>query len=138
MEMKEIPSRKDPMRLLSEKAAIHKFGTLDDLPAQVRNKLLEVYDQFVPVYLEIIRIRDNHSSEWRPDDIEVDPEVVEEMRHFFSDYQTLTNDFIRINRRIFSLKAIDPDKEPYRYRAAADAVVGKASSTADIMRQIVE
>ena len=105
------------------------FGNVDALPPEVGARLRDVYREFVPVYLEIIRAKDGHPADWLPQPIVFDPEVVEDMLHFFSDYQDLTRSFKWINHKVKNLLKIDRQADPQRFeRCVAEIVSGSQGS----------
>ena len=113
------------------------FGRVDGLPTEVADRLRMVYREFIPVYLEIIRLRDSRSKDWLPKVIVPDPEVVEDMLHFFSDYQDLTRRFKRMNRQVKKLLNIDRQADPHRFeRCVAEIVSNNRDSS--IMDAIVD
>ena len=88
--------------------AIHAtFGTIDRLPQNVIERIIDVYSEFIPVYIEMVRIKDNHPRDWQPGEFSIDPEIVEDMLHFFSDYQHITRNFTRLNNQVKTLMALD-------------------------------
>ena len=126
----------DAMQRIIDGAIEAAFGNVDALPPEVGARLRDVYREFIPVYLEIIRAKDGHPADWLPQQIVFDPEVVEDMRHFFSDYQDLARSFKRINHQVQNLLKIDRQADPHRFeRCVADIVSG--SQGAWIMDSIV-
>ena len=96
--------------------AIHsEIGTIDELPRSVIERILAVYSEFIPVYTEMVRIKDNHPRGWHPDEISIDPDTVEDMLHFFSDYQHITKEFNRLNHQVKTLMMLDRNSERHRY-----------------------
>ena len=112
-----------------------KLGPLEDLPRAVQERVREVYREFMKAYVEIVRIKDNRARDWLPESIRIDPEITEDMRHFFSDYQHITNEFLRIEAKIDNLKAIDRNRNPGRYEAQVDLILSKGE-TGEVMRKI--
>jgi hypothetical protein len=120
---------------LAETAVAEKLGPLEDLPRAVQERVREVYREFMKAYVEIVRIKDNRARDWLPESIRIDPEIMEDMRHFFSDYQHITNEFLRIEAKIDNLKAIDRNRHPGRYAAQVDLILSQGD-TGDVMRKI--
>ena len=79
----------------------------------------------MPVYVEMIRIRDNHPKQWQPKVIAIDPEVVEGMLHFFSDYQRLARRFKQVNRQVKYLLTLDRRADFHRYEACVKKIVSR-------------
>ncbi|MDP4858066.1 MAG: hypothetical protein NWR42_11700, partial [Desulfobacterales bacterium] len=88
------------MQQLIESAIKSEIGDIDQLPHSVAARVRDVYGEFIPVYTEMIRIRENQHRDWRPAILPIDPDMVEDMLHFFSDYQHLTRAFKRLNREV--------------------------------------
>ena len=113
------------MRQLIRSVIESELGIIEALPAEVANRVREVYAEFMPVYIEIIRIRDDHPADWQPRKVVPDPDVVEDMLHFTSDYQDLARSFRRINRQVKYLLTIDRQADPHRFeRCVQDIISG--------------
>lgn len=111
------------MQQLIESAIKSVIGDIDQLPHSVAARVRDVYGEFIPVYTEMIRIRENQHRDWRPAILPIDPDMVEDMLHFFSDYQHLTRAFKRLNREVKILMAMDRNREPHRYDEWAENIV---------------
>lgn len=111
------------MQQLIESAIKSEIGDIDQLPHSVAARVRNVYGEFIPVYTEMIRIRENQHRDWRPAILPIDPDMVEDMLHFFSDYQHLTRAFKRLNREVKILMAMDRNREPHRYDEWAENIV---------------
>jgi hypothetical protein len=111
------------MQQLIESAIKSEIGDIDQLPHSVAARVRDVYGEFIPVYTEMIRIRENQHRDWRPAILPIDPDMVEDMLHFFSDYQHLTRAFKRLNREVKILMAMDRNREPHRYDEWAENIV---------------
>ena len=99
------------------------LGTIEALPPAVADRVREVYAEFVPVYIEIIRIRDDHPADWQPRKVVPDPDVVEDLLHFTSDYQDLARSFRRINRQVKNLLTIDRQADPHRLERCVQEII---------------
>lgn len=111
------------MQQLVDSAIKSEIGDIDQLPHSVAARVRDVYGEFIPVYTEMIRIRENQHRDWRPAILPIDPDMVEDMLHFFSDYQHLTRAFKRLNREVKILMAMDRNREPHRYDEWAENIV---------------
>ncbi len=100
---------------LTKIAITSEIGAIDHLPQEVIERIWNIYQDFIPVYLEMIRIRDNHPADWRPTNLSIDTEMVEDMLHFFSDYQHITRAFKRLNRQVKILSTLDRKSDQRRY-----------------------
>lgn len=125
------------MQQLIESAINSEIGDIDQLPHSVAARVREVYGEFMPVYTEMIRIRENQHRDWRPAILPIDPDMVEDMLHFFSDYQHLTRAFKRLNREVKTLMAMDSHREPHRYDEWAENIVS-GGDRRSLMNSILE
>ena len=125
------------MQQLIESAIKSEIGDIDQLPHSVAARIRDVYGEFIPVYTEMIRIRENQHRDWRPAILPIDPDMVENMLHFFSDYQHLTRAFKRLNREVKTLMAMDRHREPHRYDEWAENIVS-GGDRRSLMNSILE
>jgi len=125
------------MQQLIESAIKSEIGDIDQLPHSVAARVRDVYGEFIPVYTEMIRIRENQHRDWRPQILPIDPDMVENMLHFFSDYQHLTRAFKRLNREVKILLALDRHSEPHRYDELAESIVS-GGDRRSLMKSIIE
>ena len=128
---------KQSMQQLIESAIKSEIGDIDRLPHVVAARVRDVYGEFIPVYTEMIRIRENRQRDWRPAILPIDPDMVENMLHFFSDYQHLTRAFKRLNREVKILLALDRHSEPHRYDEWAENIVS-GGDRRSLMNSILE
>ncbi|MFZ1956214.1 MAG: hypothetical protein WAU34_12015 [Desulfobacterales bacterium] len=122
---------------LVESAIKYEIGDIDMLPRAVAAHVRNVYGEFIPVYTEMIRIKGNQHRDRRPAILPVDPDMVEDMLHFFSDYQHLTRAFKRLNREVKTLLAMDRHREPHRYDEWAENIVS-GGNRPSLMKSILE
>ena len=125
------------MQQLIESAIKSEIGDIDQLPHSVAARVRDVYGEFIPVYTEMVRIRENQHRDWRPEILPIDPDMVENMLHFFSDYQHLTRAFKRLNREVKILLALDRHSEPHRYDELAESIVS-GGDRRSLMKSIIE
>ncbi|MGD2010277.1 MAG: hypothetical protein PVG81_10690 [Desulfobacterales bacterium] len=125
------------MQQLIEGAIKSEIGDIDHLPHSVATRVRDVYGKFIPVYTEMIRIRENQHRDWRPAILPIDPDMVEDMLHFFSDYQHLTRTFKRLNREVKILLALDRHREPHRYDEWVENIVSGGDQRS-LMNSILE
>jgi hypothetical protein len=111
------------MQQLIERAIKSEIGNIDQLPDAVAARVRDVYGEFMPVYTEMI--------------LPIDPDMVEDMLHFFSDYQHLTRAFKRLNREVKTLLALDRHSEPHRYDELAESIVS-GGDRRSLMKSIIE
>ena len=134
---KSRTTREQSMQQLIDSAIISEIGDIDQLPHSVAARVRDVYGEFIPVYTEMIRIRENQDRGWRPAILPIDPDMVEDMLHFFSDYQHLTRAFKRLNREVKILLALDRHIESRRYDEWAENIVS-GGDRRSLMNSILE
>ena len=125
------------MQQLVDSAIKSEIGDIDQLPHGVAARVRDVYGEFIPVYTEMIRIRENQHRDLRPAILPIDPDMVEDMLHFFSDYQHLTRAFKQLNREVKTLLALDRHSEPRRYDEWAENIVS-GGDRRSLMKSILE
>ena len=125
------------MQQLIESAIKSEIGDIDQLPHAVAARVRDVYGEFMPLYTEMIRIKGNQDRDRRPAILPIDLDVVEDMLHFFSDYQHLTRAFKRLNRKVKTLLAMDRHSEPHRYDELAEDIVS-GGDRRSLMKSILE
>ena len=125
------------MQQLIERAIKSEIGNIDQLPDAVAARVRDVYGEFMPVYTEMIRIKGNQQRDRQPAMLPIDPDMVEDMLHFFSDYQHLTRAFKRLNREVKTLLALDRHSEPHRYDELAESIVS-GGDRRSLMKSIIE
>ncbi len=113
------------------------IGDIEQLPQQVVSRIRDVYTEFVPVYVEMIRIKKNHPIGWQPTDLTADAEMLEDMLHFFSDYQHITRAYKRLNRHVKGLLALDKQAYPHRYDECVENIVS-GNKKHSLMNSIIE
>ena len=105
-------------------AAIKKhIGDISRLPEQLVDHIKRVYNEFVTVYLHVLRQKENKPIYWFPQAWSVDPDLADQMRHFFSDHQHITKEFFTLNAKIEQLSEIDRGSQPNLYRQAIDDIL---------------
>lgn len=100
------------------------LGDISTLPAELAAHIRRIYTEFVCAYLNFLRQKENKAGDWFPQKWSIDPEMVDEMRHFFSDYQHITRQFCILNAKMDRLSGIDKDRQPNLYRHAIDDILG--------------
>jgi hypothetical protein len=115
------------------------FGSAEALPAGVLRRLRAVYREFLPIYLEMIRLKEHRPAGWQPEMIAVDPAMVAELQHFFSDYQHIARRFQGVRRQVKTLMSIDRQTEARRFDQCARRIVsGAADPETSILSSLLE
>ena len=108
---------------LVDAALTKRLGDISRLPEKLTAEVLSVYHQFIEAYLNILRQKENKPGDWFPQTLSIDPELADDMRHFFSDYQHITRKFFILNRKIDQLQAIDKDIQSNLYQDRVDEIL---------------
>jgi hypothetical protein len=111
------------------RAISHRLGRIDALPQSAQKKIREVYREFCSAYMGIGGLKGKKTEQW--DGTDLDPEVIEYMRHFFSDYQKVCRDFLAVNCHAQALARIDRKKQPESLAARLDALLSLEEERAD-------
>ena len=112
-----------------EAAIESELGDVDALPPEVFTRVRAIYRKFMPAYIEMMRLQKNHPKGWRPDSVDIDPDLVEDLLHFFSDYQHVAREFKQINRQVRQLLKLNPEKEARQYGETVDKIVSGREET---------
>ena len=116
-------NQKDAMEKLCETAVKKHLGDISALPEELAAYVNRVYFEFITIYLNILRQRDKKPVDWMPENLSIDPELAEDMRHFFSDNQHITKEFFILNAKMLRLRDIDKERQPNLYRHAIDDIM---------------
>jgi len=111
------------MKATVRRAIESELGDIEALPPEVVRRVNEVYDAFIPIYVGVLRLKENRSADWHPENPAVDPAVVDGLMHFFSDYQHIARRFQRVNRQVKHLLTIDPRTDAHRFDQCAVRIV---------------
>lgn len=100
-----------------------RLGDISALPNELVKHVFNVYGNFIAAYLNVLRQKEGKPRNWFPESPAIDPALGDEMRHFFSDYQHITNAFLTLNKQIDELREIDKDKQPNLYEHAVVSIL---------------
>ena len=114
-----------------------KLGRLEQYPSSVIERAIQVYRPFLIAYLDIAQLQDSPTIAEQAPDFRIDKAVVDEMRHFFSDYQHLTREYIRMDNLIGRLAQTNRQIQPQRYRQVVDQILSPERQSG-IMTEIIE
>jgi hypothetical protein len=106
----------DRIHLICEAIIAKRLGDISALPEKLANYVFHVYNEFIAIYLNVLRQKEGKPQDWFPESLSIDPTLVDEMRHFFSDYQHITKAFLTLNKQMDELRGIDKDKQPNLYQ----------------------
>ena len=100
-----------------------RLGDISALPNKLANHVFRVYGEFISAYLNVLRQKESKPTDWYPESLSIDSALVDEMRHFFSDYQHITKAFLALNKQMDELREIDNDKQPNLYQHKLASIV---------------
>ena len=92
------------------------WGDRDDFPEELSSRADHICREFIVAYLNFLRQKEAGSPDWFPETLVIDWDLVDDMRHFFSDYQHITKSFLTLKRQLKMLQDIDKDKQPNAYQ----------------------
>lgn len=110
----------DTLEKFCNTAIERRLGDISRLPKELVAYVWKVYRDFISGYLNLLRQRENKPADWMPETLSIDAELINEMRHFFSDYQHITQAFYRLNRKMDQLQDIDQDSQATLYQHTLD------------------
>jgi hypothetical protein len=110
------------------------LGDISRLPEKLTSYVKQVYLDFITVYLNALRQKENKPSDWFPQTWSIDLELADDMRHFFSDAHHVTKEFFILNTKIDRLAEIDKENQLKLYRHA----IGDILKMRDQLRGKVE
>jgi hypothetical protein len=106
---------------------------LDDLPGETQQWIRSAYSDVAIAYLGWRRIQENKSDRWLPPERFLDPDLLSDLGHFFSDYQHQIRTLESIRRTLFLLRSMDPETDPdsrkHLLQVLSDGAAGKNAST---------
>ena len=102
--------------LLSKNLIAEIWGDRNDFPQELNPWADHICREFMAGYLNFLRQKEAKSQDWFPETLVIDWDLVDDMRHFFSDYQHITNAFLILNRQLDKLRGLDKEKQPKLYQ----------------------
>ena len=112
------------IRSFCEAIIAKRLGDISTLPNRLVKHVFHVYGDFIAAYLNVLRQKEGKPRDWFPESLSIDPALVDEMRHFFSDYQHITKAFLTLNKQMDGLHGIDKDKQPNLYQHKVASILG--------------
>ena len=106
---------------LCEDLIAEKWGSIAALPDELNRAVFGVYRSFISSYLNFLRQKESKPLDWIPEKLVIDWELVDDMRHFFSDYQHIT----ALNRQLDNLIDIDKGKQPKLYQEKVAEILAR-------------
>ena len=113
----------DTLEKLSRTAIKKHLGDISRLSKDLAVHVERVYLEFISVYLNVLRQKENKPRDWFPQTWSIDPELANDMLHFFSDYQHIAKEFFLLNARLDRLAEIDKERQPNLYRHTIDDIL---------------
>jgi hypothetical protein len=117
-----MPTKKRQTQIDRMCAAIiaRRLGEISDLPEALTTFVFRIYREFITSYLNLLRQKEGQPQDWFPESLSIDPALIDDMRHFFSDHQHIAKAFLDLNQKMDKLREIDKGKQPnlYQHRVA--------------------
>lgn len=92
------------------------LGSLEHLPDAVKRRVESVYRDVSTAYVGWRRIEEHKKSDWVPPENMFEPTLLNDLGHFFSDYQHQIKTLEMIRRTVNLLRSIDRSKDPEAHR----------------------
>ena len=92
-----------------------RLGEISDLPEALTKYIYRTYREFITSYLNVLRQKEGKARDWFPESLSIYPELVDDMRHFFSDHQHITRAYLTLNKQMDALREINKEKQPKLY-----------------------
>lgn len=121
--MNALKHQDNALAKLCQAAIERRLGDISELPEELVDCIFNAYREFVTCYLNILRQKENRSDAWMPENLSIDPELTDQMRHFFSDYQHITKEFYKLNQMMDRLQEIDKDNQVKLYQHQIDEIL---------------
>jgi hypothetical protein len=111
------------IRSFCEAIIAKRLGNMPTLPNRLVNHVWHIYGEFIAAYLNILRQKKGKPRDWFPESLYIDSALVDEMRHFFSDYQHITEAFLALNKQMDELREIDKNEQPNLYEHTVGSIL---------------
>ena len=108
---------------LCKSAIERRLGDISGFPQDLVVCISRIYREFIASYLNILRQEENKPTDWIPEDLSIDADLADGMRHFFSDYQHITKEYHEINRRMDWLQEVDKDSHHKLYQHRIEEIL---------------
>lgn len=103
------------------------WGDRDDFPEELSSWADHICREFIVGYLNFLRQKEARPPDWFPETLVIDWDLVDDMRHFFSDYQHITKSFLTLKRQLKMLQDIDKHKHPNAYQQMITDILAGAN-----------
>jgi hypothetical protein len=108
----------------SEALVKKRLGDISALPDKLVAHIFHIYNEFIGIYLSVLRQKEGKPQDWFPETLSIHPELVDDMQHFFSDYQHITKAFLKLDKQMGELRGIDKNNQPNLFRHKVDGIIG--------------
>ena len=119
----QTTKRANGIDLLCETIILERLGDISSYPQELVTRVFQIYRDFIGSYLNVLRQKEGQPQDWLPESLSIDPALVDDMRHFFSDYQHITQAFISLNQKMDKLCEIDKNKQPNLYQHGVTSIL---------------
>lgn len=114
----------------------HELGDITGLPLNVQHRIETLYYEVGRAYLGWRRIQEHQSDTWVPMENTLDPTLLSQLGHFYSDYQHLVKSLSVIRDAAKKLDTIDPSTDPDGYDRLTALLMGAGDSTKPIFETL--
>jgi hypothetical protein len=106
-----------------QKAMEADLGSLAHLPRTLQKQIRSVYHEAGVAYLGWRRIQDRQTGDWIPPETTFDAALLDDLGHFYSDYQQVIRSIAFIRKKVGRLQSIDPSDAPVDYRERVEELM---------------
>ncbi len=110
--MSDSTDAEEALMKLCKETIDDRFGDISDLPVDVQKYVLQTYYEFLSIYVNVIQQKESKPAGWVPETVIIDSDIVDEMRHFFSDYQHITKNYLALNEKVDLLRMLNKETQP--------------------------
>ena len=106
-----------------DKVINEELGSLDSLPMPVQQHIHSAYQEASKAYLGWRRVQEGQPNNWFPPEHTFDDRLLNELSHFFSDYQAPVRSVSAIRTIVNRLHSIDRSTNPDAYQSLIDQLL---------------
>ena len=121
--MTAINNQDNALEKLCNQTIERRLGDISWLPEKLVEYVWLVYREFISSYLNILRQSANRPADWTPETLCIDSELTDGMRHFFSDYQHITEEFYKLDHKLARLLQTDKVRQFNLYQNMIDDIL---------------
>lgn len=93
----------------------NELGSLSQFPDSIQQQIRAVYAKAGQAYLGWRRVQERQDSNWYPGEIGFDADLLQDLKHFYSDYQQIILALEYTRSWVRRIRFIDPETDPERF-----------------------